>query len=1133
MTADYSQPDRENQIFVDFLRDLEAASDRTPVIEGYCARYPALAGDLRAMAKMNSLIGQAGHDDNESMPKQLGDFRIVRRIGGGGMGDIWEAVQEPINRRVAVKTIRRGFHSAIARGRFDRERRFLAKLHQTHIVPIHAAGAEGDLLYFAMPYVDGQPLSRVVRAVADHDTKTPGSRTPDLLELAKSTIGDDAKLIETNREVSKQEPRRLSPNYFRSVAHVIADAADAIHHVHGAGIVHRDTKPSNILIDGHGQCWVIDFGLAGYIGQVGQRNEKEESQDGDDLTTGAIVGTPQYMAPEQWRGEPADARTDVWGLGATLYELLTLRKAFDAATDGDIRTRVQDTEPVSPSALVPNVPGDLAAVCLKALRKNPAERYPTAKALAEDLRRWVKREPVSARPAPVVRRLGLWAGRNPGWAAAIVFTIVLLAALVGLEVRHERRQAEIALRETAMQKLQRGRLTGHITGWRDEGWAAAQKIHALRPDNDLKNEAAALLVGLDAHQIRAFPFGAASVTFDASGERLLVGGTNNKLGHPEFGPRMINITNGTFTAQLPSKGAGPVAFRRDGTALQLVPKAEDTWTVVLWEVLSQTIIHEFSIDPGVAPEPVTDFNYPVLALSAGGSRAAASTMRTGDRGIVVVWDTHTGRQLRQWERKAASLAFTPDGSQLAFGDDAGVISLHALDADSPPVAWQAGRIAIAGLAFGRDPVHHDDSSGSNWQLAAGDAGTRVTIWDLHTRQVRCHCDGAMDSVTTLAFSPDGMTLATCGRSPVKLWDAATGRLLLDIRVHDLTTGLTFDAAGRRLAISHGPSANNTVEVWELEPGRGTATFGGLIGPVVKAAFSPDGRFLAALSQQWQIAIWDRGKGQLLHVLDAPRGEYTDNATLVFDPKGTRLASAAGKEAKLWDVVTGRRLQHWTLPPGLQDALVFDPTGKQLWSVRCETKTEVVPYSHAHPTIHPRVYPVRNLLVPDPRKHTTFISMPNEHPKIIVAAPDGSAVVINSVHKIGDHERHTIRAYSLPAATPLWSAGSPSGNLEMDSRGTVVAYDSESQGRNLVDISSGVPIRKAESQFGPGGTWWLRGRLLGVGDTELADLDVDGQLIGYPQFSPCGRFLALGRRDGNVVIYELEAFRRHLAELRSP
>ncbi len=1130
MTADYSQPDRENQIFVDFLRDLEAASDRAPVIADYCARYPALASDLRAMAKMNSLIGQAGHSDNETMPKQLGDFRIVRRIGGGGMGDIWEAVQEPINRRVAVKTIRRGFHSAIARGRFDRERRFLAKLHQTHIVPIHAAGVDGDLLYFAMPFVDGQPLSRIIRAAADHDGKTPGSRTPDLLELVKSTKSDEIKTQVPPGEVPTQKRRRLSPNYYRSVARVIADAADAIHHVHGVGIVHRDTKPSNILIDGHGQCWVIDFGLAGYIGQVGHRTEKEDSQDGDDLTTGGIVGTPQYMAPEQWRGEPADARTDVWGLGATLYEVLTLRRAFDGASDLDVKDHVLADEPAPLQSLVRNVPTNLVAVCRKALHKNPAERYATAQMFADDLRRWLRHEPVTARPVWGARRLAMWARRNPGWAAAFAFTIALLVALFGLEIRHERRQAEIALRETEMQKLQRGRLASHTVGWRDRGWATAQRIQALRIDNELKNETAALLVGWDARQLLALPSGASSIAFDKRGERLLVGGLNDRLGHPQSHARLIDVTTGTDTLVSPLKGAGPVAFRPDGKALQLAPK--DRWTVVLCELTSQQI-REFSLAPGAEAEPVNDFNCPVLALAPDGSRAAAATVRPDGHGAVVVWDTQTGQQIDEWDRKAVSLAFTPDGVLLAIGDYAGLVSVQEVHADSKPLTWQAGRIAITGLAFGRDPVSTDDNTRSNWQLATGDGGTRVTVWDLNTLRPRCHCDGSMAAVTTLAFSPDGMTLASCGRSPIKLWDAATGRLLFDILVPDLTSGLAFDADGRRLAVCNGPSPKNSVEVWELEPGRGTATFGGLVGPVIKATFSSNGRYLAALSQQWQIAVWDLDKTRLLHVLDSPRGEFSDNATLAFDPTGTQLASAAGTQAKLWDVVTGQQVQSWTLPPGLQDALAFDPTGEQLWSVRCETKTEVVPYSHADPNIHPRVYPVRNLLGPDPRKHTTFLPMPNEHPKIIVAAPDGFAVVINSVRKEGGQIRHTVRAYTLPAATLRWSADSSSGDLEMDPQRRFVAYGHESQGRKLVDISSGAPIQIAKGSVGPGGAWWLHDSRLGVGETALADIDVDGKRTGNAQYSPCGRYLALGRHDGNIVVYEIETFRQHLAEFRNP
>jgi eukaryotic-like serine/threonine-protein kinase len=1135
MTGDRSQPDFEEDLLARFLRDLEAAPARAAVVRDYAARHPPMADELARLEVMNRLVARAGSDESYGdAPRQLGEFRIIRRIARGGMGDIYEAVQDRLNRRVAVKTIRRGRISPQARGRFFREQRVLARLHQTHIVPIHTAGEEGDLLYFAMPFIDGAALHHVVQAAAAFETRGPGSKTPSLAKLADRVTDD--RMASDSPAPASERPRTLSADYFRSVAQIIADAAEAVDHAHRLNILHRDLKPSNILIDRNGQCWIIDFGLAGYVGQISGPISAATNEDSSEaLTTGGIIGTPQYMAPEQWRGEPADVRTDVWGLGATLYELLTLRRAFDGPSDLDVHDHVLTDEPPPPRTLVRNVPADLAAVCRKAMRKNALERYPSAQAVADDLRRWLRHEPVRARPARAVRRTALWARRNRGWAAAMVisgFAAVAGAALAGF---YEERSQE-GKRQDLIRQVQGIRQSVHNAGWFINARGKALDAMALRRDAALRDQTAALLVGYDAHSdpTLTFSLAASSIAFDPSGRSLLVGGLNDKRGRPDSGPRLIDVAAGTVTPPFESKGAGPVAFRPDGSSLQLVPK--NAGTVVLWDAVRQTVIHEFSLDPEAASKDVTEFNYPVLALSADGSRAAASTRRPDGHDKVGVWDTVSGQRLRQWNRMAKSLALSEDGTVVAIGESDGKITVESLINDALRLQLRSDVLAITALAFGRDPFGVNEST-TSWRLASGDAGTRITVWDLRTGQHRCHCDGSAFGITALAFSPNGMTLASADRQ-VRLWDAATGRQLLEIEIGNIISGVCFDPTGRRLAVcsptaSPGINPISRTQVFDLEPGRGTMTLHGLFGQVDKSVFSADGQHFAAISQQWQVAVWHVPSHRLIHVFDGPRGEYVDNAALAFDDTGARLACAGGTQAKSWEVATGRLLQTVRLPPGLQDALAFDRTGQQLWSVRCETATEVAPYSHADPKDHPRVYPVRDLLGPDPARPTPITKMPNEHAYQIVMACAGTVVVIKSKRKEGDQSRLTIRAFSVPTAGLLWSADSPEGGLTLDALGESVGYIHESQGQVFVDISSGSLIRKTSDQFGPGWKWWLRGprRGLGVGDTELADIDIDGQFTNA-RFSPCGRYLAISRSDGSVVIYELEKFRRQLAILEN-
>ena len=336
MMNDPSLPDLEDELLARFILELEKATDRQAVVTQYAAQHPALAEELAHFEEMNRSMVQAGADAAAETPTHLGDFRIVRQVAVGGMGVIYEAVQERLNRRVAVKTIRRGRISPHARGRFFREQRVLARLHQTHIVPIHAAGEDNDLLYFAMPFIEGVTLKRLVRAASTLDIRSSDSKTPCLTQLFNKV--SEEPVVEENLSLDSSREPALTTEYFRSMAGVVADAAEALEHAHHLKILHRDIKPSNIMIDRLGQCWIIDFGLAGYLGQsssIGSDSiDKEASQS---LTTGNIIGTPQYMAPEQWRGETSTVATDVWGLGATLFELLTLRRVFDLASNPDGR----------------------------------------------------------------------------------------------------------------------------------------------------------------------------------------------------------------------------------------------------------------------------------------------------------------------------------------------------------------------------------------------------------------------------------------------------------------------------------------------------------------------------------------------------------------------------------------------------------------------------------------------------------------------------------------------------------------------------------------------------------------------------------------------------------------------------
>jgi serine/threonine protein kinase/tetratricopeptide (TPR) repeat protein len=353
-----------------------------------------------------------------AMPARLGDFEVVRELGRGGMGVVYEAVQVSLGRRVALKVLAGGLGlTPRAVERFRREAGAAAKLHHTNIVPVYATGEQDGTHFYAMELIEGQSLDQVIgrmRPDADADATSPadsadrtgpyhdGAATPDPgTGLSSSSLGSGS-------------------GYFDAVARMVAEVADALDYAHKAGVVHRDIKPSNLLVSPAGRLSVNDFGLARVLEQPGV------------TATGEFVGTPAYMSPEQITAGriPLDHRTDVYSLGATLYEMLTLRRPFAGERRDQVLAQIVQKEPAPPRRLNRKVPPDLETICLKALEKDPDRRYQTAGAMADDLRRYVNRFAISAKRAGPLTKLRKWVRRNPALTAA-GFVVVLAGSAVG------------------------------------------------------------------------------------------------------------------------------------------------------------------------------------------------------------------------------------------------------------------------------------------------------------------------------------------------------------------------------------------------------------------------------------------------------------------------------------------------------------------------------------------------------------------------------------------------------------------------------------------------------------------------------------------------------------------------------
>lgn len=365
----------------------------------------------------------------------LGDFRILRELGRGGMGIVYEAEQLSLGRKVALKVL--PFASMLDKqqlARFKNEARAAATLDHPNIVAIYSVGTERGVHYYAMQLIEGQSLAQVIEALRGRVR----DQTPPPHPTGKG-LGEGAALADT-RPVAKLStlPDPTSREYFRAIAKLGIQAAEALDHAHQNGILHRDVKPGNLLVDDSGKLWVTDFGLA--------RIETEAGM----TMTGDVLGTLRYMSPEQAIGKRAviDHRSDVYSLGLTLYELLTLRPAFAGDDRPKLLLKIAAEEPTEPRQINPRIPQDLETIVLKAIEKDAADRYESAGELAADLRRFVEDRPILARRPTLAANVRRWARRHAGLITLSAF--ILLIAVAGLAtstflIRREAKRAEANL----------------------------------------------------------------------------------------------------------------------------------------------------------------------------------------------------------------------------------------------------------------------------------------------------------------------------------------------------------------------------------------------------------------------------------------------------------------------------------------------------------------------------------------------------------------------------------------------------------------------------------------------------------------------------------------------------------------
>jgi WD40 repeat protein/serine/threonine protein kinase len=1048
---------KANELFLQ-AAEFATATERCRFLDEQCAGDVDLRAQVESLlatsAKIGSFLNRPAAAEGvtlappqtpttsaaEASGTRIGPYKLLQPIGEGGMGVVWMAEQfEPVRRTVALKIVKAGLDSDQVVARFEAERQALSLMDHPNIARVLDAGStESGRPYFVMELVKGVALTKYC---------------------------DDHRLT------------------LRQRLELFIPVCQAIQHAHQKGIIHRDIKPSNVLIapyDGKPVVKVIDFGIAKATGQ--RLTEKTLFTE-----FGAVIGTLQYMSPEQaeLNNQDIDTRSDIYSLGVLLYELLTGTTPLDlhrvrGAALAAVLMAINEEEPPKPSTrlseskdslpsisaqrqtepakLTKLVRGELDWIVMKALEKDRNRRYETANGLVRDVERYLADDPVEACPPTLGYRLRKFTRKHK--ASLVTTTLFLLLILAGTSI-----SVWQAVRATKAEQAARN----------NESRANAEATKALANAKRADEKAAEAT----ANEKRA------------NDEKLI----SNRL---LYAARM-NLAQTAWEETRVAETVRLLDLYQPAAGRAGGPEDLRGFEWHYWNRLARS--YQLNLEGHTG-------NVTSVAFSADGKRLASAGGSYGGDNTVKVWDATSGQETLTLIGHALpvnSVAFSADGKRLA-----------SASADGTVKVWDA--------LSGQETLTLNGHTGGVWsvvfspdgkRLASATVNRTVKVWDVTSGQETLTLNGHTGVVFSVAFSPDGKRLASASDDPmnqtnrgeVRVWDATSGQETLMWRGHaDRVWSVAFSPDGTRLASA---SDDQTVKVWDPTSGQQTLTLKGHTAGVTSVAFSADGTRLATASDDGTMKVWDATSGQVTLTL---RGHIGRVLSVAFSPDGTRLASASSdKTAKVWDATSGQEALTLKGHTGVVTSVTFSPDGKRLASANVDF-------------LNPLQSGEVKVWDPTNGRETLTLKGPNSGVSSVAFSTDGQRLALASgfAVKVWDattgQETLTLKGHSdvvrsvafspdgkrlasVANEVKVWDAATGQETLTMEGGGGSVVFSAD--GKRLASASGDRTVKMWDAASGQE-TLTLMGHTDGV--TSVA-------------FSPDGRRLATASWDHTVKVWD--------------